>query len=234
MKHLLRISVVVASLCLFVVFLLTSFQVAIYGDKEYRFYQKEYEKYQVETDLDMEMEDIMHVTEEMMAYLHGEREELSVVTTVEGKEQDFFNEQDRFHMGEVQDLFLGGLKLRNILACLGIILLVVPLALKPKKGMVCKIMLLTLAVMICALAVLGILCAVNFNAVFVMFHHIFFDNDQWLFDPATDYMIRMLPEGFFFDMVVRIGTIFAGGLAVLAVGLFLRLWCVRKENKQSL
>ena len=56
---------------------------------------------------------------------------------------------------------------------------------------------------------------VDFNAVFTLFHEIFFDNDLWLFDPATDYMIRMLPEGLFYDFVIRIGGMFIIGLTVL-------------------
>ena len=88
------------------ILLITAFEAAMYLDFSY--YQKEYEKYNVLEDLDMEMEDVMYVTEEMMAYLRGEREELRVITTVDGVRQDFFNEQDRFHMEEVQGLFLGG------------------------------------------------------------------------------------------------------------------------------
>ena len=79
-----------------VILLITAFEAAMYLDFSY--YQKEYEKYNVLEDLDMEMEDVMYVTEEMMAYLRGEREELRVITTVDGVRQDFFNEQDRFHM----------------------------------------------------------------------------------------------------------------------------------------
>ena len=79
---------VIAMMLLIIVILLTSFQIAIYGDREYRFYRKEYEKYQVADSLSMEMEDIMDVTDKMMAYLIGEREELSVITQVEGREQD--------------------------------------------------------------------------------------------------------------------------------------------------
>ena len=45
---------------------------------------------------------------------------------------------------------------------------------------------------------------------------LFFTNDLWLFDPSTDLMIRMLPEGFFYDMVMRIGLYFLGGLAIFA------------------
>lgn len=64
---------------------------------------------------------------------------------------------------------------------------------------------------------LGIAMARNFNAVFTKFHEIFFDNDLWIFDPAEDYMIRMLPEGLFFDMVIRIGGFFLTGLTVLLI-----------------
>ena len=44
---------------------------------------------------------------------------------------------------------------------------------------------------------IGIAAAIDFNSVFVQFHNIFFDNDLWLFDPAEDFMIRMLPKVFF-------------------------------------
>ena len=92
--------------------LITSFEIAMYAD--FDVYQREYEKYDVLSDLDMTMEDVMYVTHEMMDYLRGEGDTLSVMTTVEGKEQDFFNEQDRFHMAEVRTLFIGGLNKRNV------------------------------------------------------------------------------------------------------------------------
>ena len=112
-ERLQKVIAFVAAFLFIICLLLSSFEWAVYKDEDYKFYEKEYEKYEVTKELDMEMEDVMHVTEEMMAYLIGEREELSVWTTVEGREQDFFNEQDRFHMGEVRTLFIGGLKLRN-------------------------------------------------------------------------------------------------------------------------
>ena len=196
--------------------LITSFEIAMYSD--FGVYQKEYEKYDVLSELDMTMEDTMYVTHEMMAYLRGEREILSVVTTVEGKEQDFFNDQDRFHMGEVRAMFIGGLNIR-IGACIAAVL--------------CRIFLLAtradirkiiprsyhaaLGICAAAAALIGIAAGIDFNALFVQFHHIFFDDDLWLFDPATDYMIRMLPEGLFYDFVIRIGAIFLGILAVLLV-----------------
>ncbi len=44
---------------------------------------------------------------------------------------------------------------------------------------------------------LGLLVAVCWKQVFVIFHTLFFDNDFWLFDPNTDPVITILPDTFF-------------------------------------
>lgn len=36
-----------------------------------------------------------------------------------------------------------------------------------------------------------------FDKIFLFFHEIFFQNDYWLFDPATDPIILVLPQSFF-------------------------------------
>ena len=196
--------------------LITSFEIAMYAD--FDVYRQEYEKYDVLSELDMTMDDVMYVTHEMMDYLRGEGDTLSVVTTVEGQEQDFFNEQDRFHMGEVRELFIGGLNIRFgacVAAVLCVLLVVITRA--DIKKVVPRSYRIALGVTGAAVILIGIAAVVDFNAVFVQFHHIFFDNDLWIFDPAEDYMIRMLPEGLFYDMVMRIGAIFVVSLVVLLV-----------------
>ena len=80
---------------------------------------------------------------------------------------------------------------------------------------------------------LGVLFASDFNKYFFLFHEIFFDNGLWLLDPAADLMIRMLPEGFFFDMVIRIGSIFIGMLVILLILSILILYR-QKANKKNL
>lgn len=196
--------------------LITSFEIAMYAD--FDVYRQEYEKYDVLSELDMTMDDVMYVTHEMMDYLHGEGDTLSVVTTVEGQEQDFFNEQDRFHMGEVRELFIGGLNIR-FGACVAAVLCVLYLVITRAdiKKVVPRSYWIALGVTGAAVILIGIAAVVDFNAVFVQFHHIFFDNDLWIFDPAEDYMIRMLPEGLFYDMVMRIGAVFVVSLVVLLV-----------------
>lgn len=93
-----------------IILLISGFEIGIYSD--FGWYEKEYEKYKVTEDLEMEIEDVMGVTEEMMAYLRGNREDLVVWTTVDGEEREFFNEREKAHMVDVKHLFFSGLKLR--------------------------------------------------------------------------------------------------------------------------
>ena len=232
MKQTQKISAVIMMFLLIGVLLLTSFQVAIYGDSQYRFYEREYKKYQVADSLNMTMDNIMDVTDQMMAYLIGNKAELSVITDVDGETQDFFNEQDRFHMGEVKELFLGGLKIRNIMLVAVLLILIL---LAARKADIIKLLprayFVTLGITGVITVVLGGLFASDFDKYFRIFHEIFFDNDQWMFDPATDYMIRMLPEGFFYDFVFRIGGFFVGSLAVLGVVSAVCIFMEKRKKK---
>lgn len=216
---------------LVIAILLTSFQIAVYGDDEYGFYRKEYEKYTVTDALDMELDDVMAVTEYMMDYLIGKEDVLSIETDVDGEYQDFFNEQDRLHMADVQNLFLGGLRLRNMLTVAAVLLLMLLFVLKADmRTLLLKAYGIAMGVFGAALAFFGVAFSIDFTTCFTIFHKIFFTNDLWLFDPETDYMIRMLPEGFFFDMAVRIAGVFAGSLVLLGIILFLIKKVGKKRN----
>ena len=207
MKHLQNTAGFLAAFLLILTILITSFQVVAYGD--FSFFEKEYVKYQVTEDLNMELEDVMDVTYQMMDYLIGEKEELSVITMVDGREQDFFNEQDRLHMWDVQNLFIGGLKVRAVSIVAVCICLAFLFGTKADwKKILTASWFAALAVYGGLLVVFGTWAAIDFTAFFTFFHEVFFTNDLWLFDPATDYMIRMLPEGFFADIALRIVSLF--------------------------
>lgn len=45
--------------------------------------------------------------------------------------------------------------------------------------------------------VLILILATDFDWMFIMFHQILFNNDAWLFNPATDPIITVLPQEFF-------------------------------------
>lgn len=231
MKTMDKVLAITAMFALIISLLLTSFQVAIYGDPEYKFYRRLYEKYNVTESLDMKMEDVMTVTDHMMDYLIGRELELSVVTDVDGEIQDFFNEQDRLHMFDVMNLFMGGLRIRTgLLVFFAALIIILKIRKVDLKETLPKAYSIAFAVFLGILAFLGIAFTVDFTKCFTIFHEIFFTNDLWLFDARYDYMIRMLPEGFFADMLFRILKFFVGFLGwVLA---FMIVWKRSGKNKQ--
>ena len=231
MKIWYRVTITIAMLLVIFALLITGFQLAVFGDSHYGFYKKEYEKYRVTDDLNMKIDNVMAVTEHMMAYLIGKEEKLSIVTDVDGEHQDFFNEQDRLHLADVRNLFLGGLKLRNYAVILATILMIVLMAKKADfRRLVPQGYLQALFVYLILAAILGVAMSIDFTSCFTLFHKLFFTNNLWIFDPETDYMIRMLPEGFFSDMVIRVGVIFIVLLAVPGVTAVVYSWKRKKKE----
>lgn len=226
---------VAAMMCAVIAAFVFSIWTAVYGDSHYRFYKKEYQKYEVTEELDMNIDHVMYVTEHMMNYLIGKEEKLSVVTTVEGKEQDFFNERDRLHMSDVRNLFMGGIKVGVIcLIAAAVILTVLKKREEDWKRLFSRTYSIALGVWLVIGVLLGIAFSIDFTTCFTIFHKIFFTNDLWLFDPATDYMIRMLPEGFFLDMVIRIGEVFGAVLVLIWIVLFfIRRSCKSPGNRKK-
>ena len=74
--------------------------------------------------------------------------------------------------------------------------------------------------------VLGILIALNWQTVFILFHKIVFRNDYWIFDAATDPVITILPEAFFMHCALLI-------LALVVLGSVVCLLLYRHFKKHS-
>ena len=210
---------------LIIAFLITSVEAVTYWTPGY--YEKEYTKYQVLNDLpEMTMDDLLDVTDEMMAFLRGKRENLHVYTTMGGEYREFFNDREIAHMEDVQGLFIGGLWLRRI----GILITLCFASLAyfwghksaertaALKRLIPKSLCIgTGAVFAVGLVLIGII-STDFTKYFIVFHKIFFNNDLWVLDPRTDMLINIVPEGFFFDTAARIAMVFAGIVMVFFVG----------------
>ncbi|MGP6147269.1 TIGR01906 family membrane protein [Jeotgalibaca sp. A122] len=72
---------------------------------------------------------------------------------------------------------------------------------------------------------LGVLFLIflNFDELFTTFHHIFFNNDAWLFDYRTDPIILALPQEFFMHCFILV-------FVILEIG----LWLVHRRTEKSL
>lgn len=205
---------ILCAFALMITLLITSIEAVTYWTPDY--YEKEYSKYQVLEAVSMEMEDLLDVTREMMAYLRGNREDLHVPTIVNGQPREFFSAREIAHMEDVRGLFLAAIAIRRV--CLIVIVLTILLLVVTKADIkrvlprtICAGTILFFAI----LASLAALISTDFSKYFVVFHHIFFNNDLWLLDPSTDLLINIVPEPFFMDTAARIAVTY--GVSVLIV-----------------
>ena len=214
MKYLHYALGVLLTFCLMIALLLTSVEAVAYWTPGY--YEKEYAKYNVTAAVQMEMDDLLEVTDEMMAYLRGRRDDLHVPTVVNGQPREFFNDREIAHMEDVRGLFIGGLRLRLLcVAAIVLCLTVMALTKADLRHVLPRAVCAGTGLFFAFVCILAAVIFSDFSKYFIIFHHIFFDNDLWILDPRTDLLINIVPEPFFMDTAARIAITY--GISVAAV-----------------
>lgn len=212
-----KIIIFISAAALVVMLLLTCVSQAVFGNMNY--FRKEFEKYNVTQNIDMEMDDIMYVMDELMDYLHGDREDLeNIVTEVNGETRDFFTEREKTHMADCKVLFDGGFAIRKGAAVVFAALTLL-LVFKKKFSLrrFLKYAALFSVIIAAGAGILAVAASIDFNACFIVFHELFFNNDLWILDPAEDLIINILVEPFFADMALKIALYCAAVLAVIVI-----------------
>lgn len=152
----------------------------------------------------------------LAAYIRGDKAELDDWATVFGVEQAAFNETERAHMVDVRNLFALACRACVGLWIGGVAAMIVPLL---RRENVLKSYFVALSAWAAVLVTTVIWAVADFTRAFTWFHEILFANDLWILNPATDLMIRMLPEAFFAEIaaiavVAMIAAVaVAGGIA---------------------
>lgn len=195
------------------------------------FYATEFPKYDVGTVTGLNREQLATVAELFITYLSVPGSSLNIEFTLNGQRRLLFNEKEISHMEDVQKLF-GVVRQTRLVA--GAILLILPLlglwlggvAVFPRLG---TLMTIGAGVTVGLLALAGIASLFDFTDAFITFHEMAFNNDNWMLDPRTDYLIMLFPEGFWLDATLRIAMNSAIEAVVMgAVGLGMTFFGVRR------
>ncbi len=159
----------------------------------------------------------------LIDYMDDQRDDL-VILSDEQEGHELFNTKEKAHMVDVKNLFVLGKKINFSLFIFLLLILIFYLA-YDKKGMqkhFMKYSAITLSVILGAWLIIAILAMIDFSAFWTTFHKIFFTNDLWLLNPATDLLIRMMPQRFFVRIVIHILARFLPSyvlvIAVLGIG----------------
>lgn len=152
----------------------------------YPLYQWESQRLGLAQDLGLTQGELLHNYRQMMGYLNNPFQQTFHLT-------DFaHSEAGAFHFYEVKKLF----QLNYIVWLVTLFPSVLFIKGLKETGGLWRLVRPFQVGMIVPL-VIGFIIATAFDWFFVAFHQLFFNNDAWLFDPATDPIINALPESFF-------------------------------------
>lgn len=172
------------------------------------YYLKAFEENNIVEVTGRPMEDLSIIADSLIVYLKGKGGD-EILTP-------HFNEKEIMHMKDVQVLFDYARILKYVSLGIAVAIIIYFNIIFNKKA-IGKVMLFGLFANHIIVLLIGLIVATDFTKYWTIFHKIFFTNELWLLDPATDLMIQMLPESFFSGMAVKIVLSFFIYLAILQV-----------------
>jgi len=173
------------------------------------FFRWQYNRLNVAETVQMEKDELMRVTTELLDYMRNRRESLEdIYAIVAGEERRFFSDIEIRHMIDVLHLYNVAFLIRNIAFFLLIALILGMALLKyAVLSILARCCREVLAGFLILSAILVGAIALDFNRAFNIFHDIFFNNDYWILDPRVDLLINMVPLGFFIHISIFIALL---------------------------
>ncbi len=124
------------------------------------------------------------------------------------------------HFEEVKNIFTSFYILGAVTLILGVIIIIY----KSRRKEISYLLVSAITAIVLPL-LLGLFMGINFDKTFILFHKLFFNNNDWLFDPATDPVITILPDTFFMHCAILIILI-----VILFSIAFLTIYIVKRKN----
>lgn len=182
--------------------------------------------------LQMSEDDLDAVTTSMVSFVMGKQDALQVQVEMAGVERGFFNEKEIVHIEDVRDLIQN---LRIFIIGCGIVFLAgtVYLWKKQQLSYLAKGYFIGLLFVVGLAIVVGIFAVLDITMVINGFHYLFFDNDLWLMNPATDKVIYLFTEDMYLDAIIRIGGCLGALLLLVSIGAICMLIKSRKSLTSS-
>ena len=204
---------------LFLAILLSNALIIINTDS---FYEFEFNKNNTSLKTGINHSDLFIVVDNIQDFFNEKsNEKIQMTTYINGIEKNLFNSKEIRHMIDVKNLILNIKFFNYLLWTTVIVILLIKISLSKDKilntfRVIAKsYFIYSVSILISAL----ILLALSFRWIFYLFHIISFDNNLWILDPRTDYLIKIFEEVFFMDAAIFIGilTLFSSIIIFLSV-----------------
>lgn len=130
--------------------------------------------------------------------------------------QPVLNERERSHMGNVRGVFMGFFAIAAVLAVAAVIV-AARLRASGGPGRTWRAVRNGALGLIVGLGLVGVVALVAFDALFQIFHQVFFAGGTYTFDPTTERLVQLFPFQFWQETAVAVGVVAAVVAAVVAV-----------------
>ncbi len=190
-------------------------------------YRNGFEKYNVSEATGLDKAELEKAAAGLIGYFNSGDEYISLTVVKDGEPLELFNQREVAHLKDVKALMQ--LNLRLLVGTAAYVGVYAGISLFWRRKRYRRQ--LAWATVIGSSITLGMIIALgagsmllDFNELFTRFHLVAFTNDLWMLDPATDYLIMLFPEGFWYDSAVLLGQITAAAAGILCGigGLYLR------------
>ena len=126
-------------------------------------------------------------------------------------------ERERAHMRDVRGVF-GGFFLLTAIAAVGLAVLAAGARRMGPPERAWSAIATGMRWLIVSIAVAGVIAAVAFDAVFEVFHRLFFPGGSYTFDPRTDRLVQLFPFDFWSETTIVVGIVIVVVAALISLG----------------
>jgi integral membrane protein (TIGR01906 family) len=180
-------------------------------------YRYGFDKYNVGETTGLEKSELDKAADGLISYFNS-GDEVIDITVMKHEPFQLFNDREIGHLKDVKALFrlVYWLLLGTLIYSLAYI--GVSLFIRKDKRVLAQGLLYGGGLTLVLIAALGIAILVDFDSFFYRFHLISFANDLWMLNPATDYLIMLFPQGFWYDaalfcvITTILGALILGGV----------------------
>jgi integral membrane protein (TIGR01906 family) len=167
---------------------------------ELRLYEYGFDKYEISKVTGIDRIQLRSTAQHLIDYFNLRADTVQITVVKRDAEFDLFNEREMVHLEDVRSLIqLDYWVRRGALFLLIVCVLALFFGFRVKWRILVKGLywggLITVGLMV----VLALWAFFDFEQFFILFHLASFRNEYWMLDPARDYLIRLFPEGFFYD-----------------------------------
>jgi integral membrane protein (TIGR01906 family) len=187
---------------------------------ELRLYEYGFNKYEISQATGLDSQQLRTVAQHLIDYFDLRTNTAQITVDKGGEKLELFNDRELIHLEDVKKLIQRDYWVqRGVLLLMAVCALALFFGFKSGWRMPVRGLFWGSSVTVGLMIVLALWAFFGFERFFILFHLVSFSNQYWILDPARDYLIRLFPEGFFYDAallgygVVFFEALLIGGIA---------------------